>query len=149
MMRRRLICYPCPARQSAAIAATESLIGLDAVLVASVRDGHLLDQIPLENGCLLVRTEASSRRSHGILLVQGLILARTTETFHFQLVQDSRCHASQRCTQPTSRGMISFGRRWDACCPELWGAEVIGRNAHDNQRCCRSSPARTSRRSFE
>jgi hypothetical protein len=35
----------------------ESLL---AVLVAQVRDGRLLDQIPLENGSLLVRAKASS-----------------------------------------------------------------------------------------
>ena len=48
----------------------------------------LIDQIPLENGCLLVCAEASSWVAHGILLVQGLILTRTTGSFHFRLVQN-------------------------------------------------------------
>ena len=36
------------------------LVRLDAVLVAQVRDGNLVDQIPLENGCLLVGAKVSS-----------------------------------------------------------------------------------------
>jgi len=36
------------------------LIRLDPVLVTEVRNGHFIDQIPLENGRLLVRAKASS-----------------------------------------------------------------------------------------
>ncbi len=45
------------------------LVRLDPVLVAQVRDGNLVDQIPPENGCLFVRAKASSWFLHGILLV--------------------------------------------------------------------------------
>jgi len=44
------------------------LVRLNAVLVTKVRDGDLLDQIPLEDGSLLVGTKVSSCRSHETLL---------------------------------------------------------------------------------
>jgi hypothetical protein len=50
------------------------LVRLDAVFVAEVRDGHFIDQIPLEIGHLLVRVEVSSLHTHEILLVWGVIL---------------------------------------------------------------------------
>ena len=40
-------------------------------------------------GYLLAETKVSSCLGHGILLVLGLILTRTTENFHFRLGQDS------------------------------------------------------------
>ena len=72
------------------------LVGLDAVLVAQVRQRCLLDKIPLKDGCLLARTETSSWRTHEILLVWGVILTQTTENFHFQLVQNmvKKSHAA-------------------------------------------------------
>ena len=61
---------------------------------------HLIDQIPLENGCLLVRAKVSSLHTHGILLVWGVILTQTTENFHFQLVQDTRLELRRRDAVP-------------------------------------------------
>src|SRR4030066_62043 len=70
------------------------LVRLDAVLVTQVRDGDLLDQIPLQDGSLLVGAKVPSLGRHRILLVQGSMLTQKNEEFHFRLVQDkTRCRS--------------------------------------------------------
>jgi hypothetical protein len=74
----RFLAYPCCAE----FVAQACLAG------RQVRNQNLIDEIPLENGCLWAAVKASSCRTHGIPLVQGLILTRTTGNFHFRLVQN-------------------------------------------------------------